>query len=110
MILNEKLLVRIAPQKFVAPYSPAVSKLFYTVSKCIQSTHVWLPIGLCEQSFQFFPSVPNATFLELGGFLNFTEMIVCPNKASAMRLPQLSGHNEASTIGLPQLLLINVAN
>ena len=44
--------------------------------------------SLGEQSCQFCPSVPQAIFLDKGGFLNFTEL----------RLPQLYPLKEAASI------------
>ena len=65
--------------------------------------------GQLDQSCQFCPLVPQASFLDLGGFLNFTEIIGCPHEAAAINLRQQLGLNEAATIRLPQLLLNNDA-
>jgi hypothetical protein len=60
-----------------------------------------------RKSCQFCPSVPQAIFLDSGGFLNFTEKICRPNEGTARNLPQLCCLNEAATIRIPQLLLNN---
>ena len=61
------------------------------------------------QSCQFYPSVPQATFLHSGGFLIFTKITECPLglEATTMRLPQLCCLDEVNTIRLPQILLNN---
>ena len=57
------------------------------------------------QICQLCPSVPQVTWLESGGFLNFTKIIGCPHAAIVMRQPQLCCLNDAATIRLPLWLL-----
>ena len=57
------------------------------------------------QICQLCPSVPQVTWLESGGFLNFTKIIGCPHAAIVVRLPQLCCLNDAATIRLPLWLL-----
>ena len=59
------------------------------------------------QSCQFCHWVPQATFLDLGGLLNFMDIIGFPNEAIPMSLPEVWCLNKASTIRMPQLLMKN---
>ena len=60
------------------------------------------------QSCQFCHWVPQATFLDLGGLLNFMDIIGFPNEATAMRLLKLICLYEATTMRLPQVSSIRI--
>ena len=53
----------------------------------------------------FYPSVPQATFLYQGGFLNFTKITGCPHVVNAMRLHQLCCNNKSASINLKEAII-----